>query len=279
MAISIHTPTRGVTEQEQFLIIFAIFQSTLPQGEWPRDVRTRQTFMYFNPHSHKGSDRNRSCLRSGSGISIHTPTRGVTNKSIAEKEVQVFQSTLPQGEWRFSAYPFTEIIKISIHTPTRGVTISAKFCSRFCKFQSTLPQGEWPGSKQPCVDCRNFNPHSHKGSDGKAGEISIPLINFNPHSHKGSDENWFSHNCSYQWFQSTLPQGEWRTSDLTDCICIYFNPHSHKGSDRSVSIKWQCVHISIHTPTRGVTVRGGDSNSYKGISIHTPTRGVTQDSL
>ena len=55
----------------------------------------------FNPHSHKGSDVCDNAIVRGNAISIHTPTRGVTqgiaNAGYAED--------------------------ISIHTPTRGVTI------------------------------------------------------------------------------------------------------------------------------------------------------------
>ena len=85
-------------------------------------------------------------------------------------------------------YPFCLFPEISIHTPTQGVT----FCK--CSFI-------W--------HYKNFNPHSHAGSDSTSflsasvfmisihtptqGVTSVSIIghrdgyNFNPHSHAGSD--------------------------------------------------------------------------------------------
>ena len=58
--------------------------------------------------------------------------------------------------------------------------------------------------------------------------------NFNPHSHKGSDRI----------------QGPGRSDQEN------FNPHSHKGSDSIADRFFNRLGISIHTPTRGVTVCG-----------------------
>ena len=52
----------------------------------------------FNPHSHKGSDVYMNADYINTGISIHTPTRGVTNNGLCDGFYAVFQSTLPQGE-------------------------------------------------------------------------------------------------------------------------------------------------------------------------------------
>ena len=143
---------------------------------------------HFNPHSHKGSDRkkvyrfmaitisihtptrgvtdNDTCIRCFRDISIHTPTRGVTERRYIDLWQLQFQSTLPQGEWRRTGRQSRKFILISIHTPTRGVTnypasewtsttISIHTPTRgvtqkqqqkiqCSQFQSTLPQGEWP---------------------------------------------------------------------------------------------------------------------------------------
>ena len=56
--ISIHTPTKGVTD----------FQK-----------KQYDTNKYFNPHSHEGSDAIKSTYDPMfTKISIHTPTKGVT---------------------------------------------------------------------------------------------------------------------------------------------------------------------------------------------------------
>ena len=52
----------------------------------------------FNPHSHKGSDVKDVVEALETPISIHTPTRGVTDNANSDLPVMRFQSTLPQGE-------------------------------------------------------------------------------------------------------------------------------------------------------------------------------------
>ena len=144
--ISIHTPARGVTNVSRWWLCL---------------------HLHFNPHSRKGSDEQLSIVADNYIISIHTPARGVTdgeswscwhdenfnphsrkgsdNNSNEMNVVNIlFQSTLPQGEWRWwygelkSSYKFQSTLPqgewhlykhgyrrkliISIHTPARGVT-------------------------------------------------------------------------------------------------------------------------------------------------------------
>ena len=98
--ISIHTPTRGVTVVNSNLEMQVVFQSTLPQGEWHLFRIAPSRIKYFNPHSHKGSDLIWSSVIDIGQISIHTPTRGVTSYNLCGLYFPLFQSTLPQGEWR-----------------------------------------------------------------------------------------------------------------------------------------------------------------------------------
>ena len=77
---------------------------------------------------------------------------------------------------------------ISIHTPTKGVTDQLATKDGFL---------------------RDFNPHSHKGSDIVTEIIKAAVKDFNPHSHKGSDGRYHNHTKDHD----------------------HFNPHSHKGSD------------------------------------------------
>ena len=163
-SISIHAPTRGATR-------------LISEGH--------SGYIYFNPRSHKGSDRIRRDLAVGKKISIHAPTRGATHGG-------------GQGCWAEA---------ISIHAPTRGATawiqkrsVPRRFQSqgerhsipyRRCKvwqFQSTLPQGERRKAVFLCsVNCI-FQ------STLPQGERRIMAIMER-----------------YQWeFQSTLPQGERR---------------------------------------------------------------------
>ena len=211
-SISIHAPTRGATR-------------LISEGH--------SGYIYFNPRSHKGSDRIRRDLAVGKKISIHAPTRGATHGGgqgcwaeaisihaptrgattmdcIKCQQKNTFQSTLPQGERQKNHKSGRRFLPISIHAPTRGATL---------------------GMPTVYYICYNFNPRSHKGSDRDRGgiaavhDISIhaptrgataksqvtarTMENFNPRSHKGSD--------LFSCFERV---------DYT-----YFNPRSHKGSD------------------------------------------------
>ena len=134
MMISIHTPTQGVTCRllsARFELYISIHTPT--QGVTLHSFECNCNHLYFNPHSHAGSDvtqfaRNWEALQ----ISIHTPTQGVT----PEEPIRAHKA------------------EISIHTPTQGVTKTASM--------------RW-------VECSNFNPHSHAGSDphGAGGHCSV----------------------------------------------------------------------------------------------------------
>ena len=80
---------------------------------------------------------------------------------------------------------------------------------------------------------KNFNPHSHAGSDHPTIHIVRGAVNFNPHSHAGSDNVLM----------------------VSDNLCSNFNPHTHAGSDYvAACLRDDFPYISIHTPTQGVTL-------------------------
>ena len=164
-------------------------------------------------------------------------------------------------------------------------------------FQSTLPQGEWQISVWFHRPDHDFNPHSHKGSDPVWFWFWWIIRYFNPHSHKGSDKceiempkykgisihtptRGVTILCVFYsqifWFQSTLPQGEWHFPKYHIISCCLFQSTLPQGEwriTREACTAREC--ISIHTPTRGVTVIPGAPGTFDDISIHTPTRGVT----
>ena len=86
------------------------------------------------------------------------------------------------------------------------------------------------------------------------GTAELNEANFNPHSHEGSD--------------ATGEEDETNKKD--------FNPHSHEGSDDKLYLICNPSDISIHTPTKGVTLVVVRTGVVDGISIHTPTKGVTK---
>ena len=49
-----------------------------------------------------------------------------------------------------------------------------------------------------------------------------------------------------------------------------------KGVTVDASVSLQQSQVSIHTPTKGVTPLGGGVGSPVEVSIHTPTKGVTK---
>ena len=58
-----------------------------------------------------------------------------------------------------------------------------------------------------------------------------------------------------------------------------FNPHTHEGCDMHTRLGDRGGHVSIHTPTKGVTKRLKIDNTPSNVSIHTPTKGVTERQL
>ena len=163
-SISIHAPTRGATSRHPGYA-FAL--------------------LYFNPRSHKGSDGTTIDGYVPENISIHAPTRGATVNIAISVLVELFQSTLPQGE-----------------RPHAG---HAENCSQ--TFQSTLPQGErqFPGSKWRTL--LHFNPRSHKGSD-QPGIRTYREYYISIHAPTRGATSLMVLFISRKLFQSTLPQGE-----------------------------------------------------------------------
>ena len=54
-----------------------------------------------------------------------------------------------------------------------------------------------------------------------------------------------------------------------------FNPHTHEGCDFLFLKFLFQLHVSIHTPTKGVTSPHNWFRNNFAVSIHTPTKGVT----
>ena len=141
------------------------FRFTFWYREWHIWKRDKCGGLYCKLRSHAGSDKDLSRLGRNYLISIHTPTQGVTSGSAAAQfqstlprrewhfstvspiNFLLFQSTLPRREWRYKGEYRNEYCPISIHTPTQGVTLSTIQCCSFTK---------------------DFNPHSHAGSDPSA---------------------------------------------------------------------------------------------------------------
>ena len=231
-SISIHAPTRGATDTLcQYTGLTDKFQSTLPQGERPYIQNLIRHFAYFNPRSHKGSDRNAATghikiynfnprshkgsdkpapvLSSIARISIHAPTRGAT--------------------YYADEYIKTELI--SIHAPTRGATVSKAWDKMTPDISIHAPTRGATRQRWYRRCPRYFNPRSHKGSDYYDPHISRHFSYFNPRSHKGSDALHSGHILSPSDFNPRSHKGSDIIHRTHTSRVSNFNPRSHKGSD------------------------------------------------
>ena len=121
--VSIHTPTKGVTYVSSINSYLGyMFQSTHPRRVWPsmwswktwwrkfQSTHPRRVWLDdwtegwiyrgFNPHTHEGCDCLQLLWLVWLLVSIHTPTKGVTDTAFSERAQRA----------------------VSIHTPTKGVT-------------------------------------------------------------------------------------------------------------------------------------------------------------
>ena len=253
--VSIHTPTKGVTQITKDRVYDVKFQSTHPRRVWPdrgggrgrggpfQSTHPRRVWLYM-----------RKMVRVSTQVSIHTPTKGVTAEAICKHVMQYgFNPHTHEGcDKKTVAYIKNEW-KVSIHTPTKGVTYNRQPTFQLTLFQSTHPRRVWHIERcfqrsiilvsihtptkgvtlfvfpLPHIsDC--FNPHTHEGCDRLVQQYPSIHRCFNPHTHEGCDSSvsWYSPRLR---FQSTHPRRVWH----------YW------------LLGWQRYGVSIHTPTKGVT--------------------------
>ena len=124
--------------------------------------------------------------------------------------------------------------RISIHTPMKGVTTVPQLFGNFYFISIHTPmKGVTIFKVGKKIGVKDFNPHSHEGSDSQEYERLTKMGNFNPHSHEGSD-----------W-----------ADNYNNTPTLDFNPHSHEGSDWDpLGLYPYGNTISIHTPMKGVTM-------------------------
>ena len=76
----------------------------------------------FNPHTHEGCDLTLQHEKCKSVVSIHTPTKGVTNATLCiTRRITCFNPHTHEG-CDNHIKELLEYIGVSIHTPTKGVT-------------------------------------------------------------------------------------------------------------------------------------------------------------
>ena len=143
------------------------------------------------------------------GVSIHTPTQGVTpRRNPAHRHTDRFN---PHTHAGCDAMSFPEThspVCFNPHTHA-GCDFSSIFCEFHGMFQSTHPRRVWQSLMYcPCF-FQGFNPHTHAGCD----YIKVfQLRQYNVSIHTPTQGVTCTHICQ-RWFQ------------------LGFNPHTHAGCD------------------------------------------------
>ena len=97
--VSIHTPTQGVTVVRYCLWLVICFNPHTHAGCDKGAMRWVDNNVSFNPHTHAGCDVLRVIMIIEFGVSIHTPTQGVTYILWERFLHKLFQSTHPRRVW------------------------------------------------------------------------------------------------------------------------------------------------------------------------------------
>ena len=189
-----------------------------------------------------------------SGVSIHTPTKGVTlHPSTSSQSVASFNPHTHEG-CDTKAVPFIgdslsfnphthegcDLKKlnvkikryVSIHTPTKGVTFKILVLTVPVAVSIHTPtKGVTSFFSNFCLMSSGFNPHTHEGCDtGHLLQSSSLYPRFNPHTHEGCDRLSRTGRASFRCF----------------------NPHTHEGCDFSVSTKDNIINTFQSTHPRRV---------------------------
>ena len=149
MAVSIHTPTKGVTYVHLEPWCCGVVSIHTPtKGVTDYIYGGRQLIRVSIHTPTKGVTSCASILHALHSVSIHTPTKGVTNNSwgifysifsfnphthegcdrvprLKPPALPWFQSTHPRRVWRTVHHITRRSDDVSIHTPTKGVTSAA----------------------------------------------------------------------------------------------------------------------------------------------------------
>ena len=73
-------------------------------------------------------------------VSIHTPTKGVTDCLCLQRKAKLVSIHTPTKGVTEQVTHIDTNQQVSIHTPTKGVTNDLQGYSNYCEFQSTHPR-------------------------------------------------------------------------------------------------------------------------------------------
>ena len=145
---------------------------------------------------------------------------------------QLFQSTFPRGERRFSSSNFSLGIVFQSTFPRGERLCSNRYDLLHRRFQSTFPRGERPRRWRIRHTADNFNPRSRVGNDGLQGPCETGYaISIHVPAWGTTKRPPFLY--QFTLFQSTFPRGERHCRIEHSLNCGNFNPRSRVGNDFS----------------------------------------------
>ena len=208
----------------------------------------------FNPHTHAGCDCELCVYGQEIGVSIHTPTQGVTQPVVpTESDNDGFQSTHPRRVWLDCG--------------------QCDYCIH--KFQSTHPRRVWHNTVVITLFPFCFNPHTHAGCDSIKHSSTSLSHSFNPHTHAGCDSGRIMFIIKTGIVSIHTPtQGV--TQILLDSQAqqiLFQSTHPRRVWLLAMTIVLRLL-VSIHTPTQGVTLTSSGAWSYQSMFQSTHPRRV-----
>ena len=169
-----------------------------------------------------------------------------------------FQSTHPRRVWhRGCAFFAYKGVFQSTH-PRRVWLIDHCFLDTYDKFQSTHPRRVWPYPGSAGHGNGSFNPHTHEGCDTADDWKPWEQEGFNPHTHEGCDITVCQRKTEVVSFNPHTHEGCDPYFSIRRLVWFCFNPHTHEGCDKEHADLAHDKEVSIHTPTKGVTLASGN---------------------
>ena len=209
----------------------------------------------FNPHTHEGCDGIIAGNRSKRRPFQSTHPRRVWLWATAHSQAfLLFQSTHPRRVWHLNIFPKIYHMEVSIHTPTKGVTLCVIHHTISALFQSTHPRRVWPCTSKAGNKAAKVSIHTPtKGVTEDIKKVVEDIVFQSTHPRRV----WHQSSIrllSQWWFQSTHPRRVWQRGDNNLVSFYCFNPHTHEGCDLLLRLRLLTERVSIHTPTKGVTL-------------------------
>ena len=142
--ISIHTPTRGVTDQQSDRFCMTEISIHTPtRGVTIRLLIRQQTFLYFNPHSHKGSDALLQCfIKFFKYFNPHSHKGSDRVCNFRIHFTKYFNPHSHKGSDRVRRFHIVQFCYFNPHSHKGSDADNTSEQLDEMGFQSTLPQGE-----------------------------------------------------------------------------------------------------------------------------------------